>query len=111
MSLVLKKLYRGSVVSHFESNLSTLEIPKIDFEKSTVIGVFAGVIAYLGQSINIKHIVENNFFTTVEVQSSDLKSGCLRSSAFETVLDIVTIPKTNKPIIFKEVMIEKFCNE
>jgi len=76
----------------------------------TVIVLYMGV-RYLGDNIKINDILEYNTHIEVNIENSIRKGGCTFPTMIETPSVIVKIPKTNKPIIFKEVIIEKFCSE
>ncbi len=74
-------------------------IPKIDFEKYTVIGLFMGMQNTGGNSITIDHIKTNARETIVYYREH--KSSGITTSIITQPCYIASIKKTNKPIRFE----------
>lgn len=76
------------------------EIPKIDFEKETVVALFLGQRSSGGHTIKIKNVSEKGGQIYVEVEKSSPPSGSNATMAITNPYCIAKINSTKK-IIFK----------
>ncbi len=85
------------------------ELPFIDFEKETLLTLFLGLKGSTGYDIKVKSIKEYEYYIEVEIENTLVGYGCPAGNALTSPVTFVTIPKTNKEIIFKEYTIPKRC--
>lgn len=78
------------------------DIPFVDFENEIVLAVFMGEQGSGQYYIKILSIKEYNDYIEVELETIIPGNGCTVTEALTSPVDFVTIPKTDKKIIFKE---------
>jgi hypothetical protein len=75
------------------------ELPKIDFDKQMVIGVFMGSRNSGGYSVKITGI-ESNGKLTVKVKETSPGRGMAGAAALTQPYHVVLVPKSDKPVEF-----------
>lgn len=80
-----------------------IELPEIDFEKSTIIGVFMGTTSTGGYSVEINKIAERTKQITVRLKYSSPAPDDFVTMALSQPYHLVIIPKTSKEVIFEVV--------
>ena len=79
-----------------------VDSPSIDFEKNTLLALFMGRYGSGGYDIKVKWIKEYEDYVEVDIENTLVGYGCPASSSLTSPAIFVTIPKTDKEVIFKE---------
>lgn len=74
-----------------------------DFNQKRILGLFAGSKPTGGYSIKIQSVVEDNCQIIVEYFEKEPKKDDIVTTQITYPADYVLLPKSNKPILFKEV--------
>ncbi|BBM87761.1 protease complex subunit PrcB family protein [Candidatus Uabimicrobium amorphum] len=77
------------------------ELPKIDFEKETVIAVFKGQQSSGGHSINVAEVMIKGDACTTQVKEVNPDPGGMMSMGFCQPYHIVKVPKMEAKVSFK----------
>ena len=85
-------------------------VPYIDFENSTLIGVFMGEKPTGGYGIEITKITEQKNKITVDIKEISPAPDCIVTMVLTSPYKIIKINKTNKKIKFKIEEVVKECN-
>jgi len=112
-SITYKKYQVIQTAKEFDSlslNASLIEKPQVDMENSTVIALYLGTQSTIANDLNVKSIKEYKDYVEVTIESSIYKYGCAVPTMLGSPFKIISLQKTEKPIIFNEFMNEKHCN-
>lgn len=94
---VFKYLYYSYIYPHDTSR----ELPEIDFEKNTLLAIFMGVQPATRYYIEVERVKEYENY--IEVEVNNIYNSCqMQSPAESSPVTFVTIPKTDKEILFNE---------
>jgi len=77
--------------------------PEVDFEMQTVVAVFMGTRNSGGYGIRVDKVIDGGEKTIVRVKKSSPPPGAMVTMAITQPYDIVAIPKSDRPIEFKNV--------
>ncbi len=104
---VFKELYENHInpVGIFK------ELPFINFEKETLLTLFMGGYGSGGYAIRVTSVKEYDNYVEVKIENSMPGDYCIVTDSLTAPTTFVTIPKTNKEIVFKEYANVKICEE
>ena len=86
-----------------EKLYENIEIPEVDFQKKTLIALMMGTIYDGGHTIGVDSIYEYDSYIEIKINSNLAQTGYSVTHNIEAPVIIVSIAKTDKPIIFKEI--------
>ena len=81
----------------------TSDLPEIDFEKNTLIGVFMGSTSTGGYSVEINKIAEGAKQITIRLKYTSPAPDDFVTMALSQPYHLVIIPKTTKEVVFEVV--------
>ncbi len=87
------------------------KLPTINFEKESVICVFAGEFYSGGYTIEVLDVKKKISSIEIQVKFVTPASSCIVSSALSQPLHLIRVKKINKKVVFKQINEITICNE
>lgn len=86
------------------------QVPDVDFEKQTIIGVFFGEYMSGGSSIGVKSVSSNDEGIVVTVEEITPGSNCVTTDVITQPYQIISIPKVTSAVKFVTINTVRNCN-
>ena len=94
----------------YGTGTSTRPIPKVDFSKYQVLGVFAGTQPTGGYAISVSTVRDLAQKRMVNIIMTSPATSCTVTQARTTPYEILTVPSTTLPLTHKYTKITRSCN-
>jgi len=85
------------------------EMPKVDFERDYVIGVFAGEKMSGGYGIKVANVTDNTAVRTVAMTLSKPGTGCVATQALTSPFQIISVPFSDREHARSDTEVEAAC--
>jgi len=104
------KVFEDIYYNHINPVGVDKELPYVDFANETLLALFLGQYGSYGvYDIKVTSIKEYDRYIEVEIQRNMPGNNCISGDSLTSPATFVTIPKTDKEIIFKEYANVKVC--